>query len=167
MIQGNGLRDAHSATLVRLKEQGESRSRVGMEVLMWLSHSERPLSVNELCHALGVEINSTDLSPENIPAIETVLACSLGLVVVEASSRTVRLIHHTPQEYLSNSTDLFYSPHLTIAQVCLSYLHLPCIGDLLLNLGWPWAQTPLLGYTSCFWGTHIKKEIPEMWTPSL
>lgn len=53
MIQGNGLRDAHSATLARIKEQGESRSRLGMKVLMWLSHSERPLSVNELYHALG------------------------------------------------------------------------------------------------------------------
>ena len=108
-----------------------------------------------------VEINSTDLNPENVPAIETVLACSLGLVVVEASSRTVRLIHSTLQEYLSNSTDLFRSPHGTIAQVCLSYLHLPYIGDLSPNLSWSRSQTPFLGYTSCFWGTHIKKEIPE------
>jgi len=128
---------------------------------MWLSHSERPLSVRELCHALGVEMDSTDLNPGNVPAIETVLACFLGLVIVEASSRTVRLIHYTLQEYLSNSTDLFYCPHLRIAQVCLRYLHLPCIGDLSPYLGWPRLETPLLGYTSCFWGTHIKREIPE------
>jgi len=92
MIQGNNLRDAYSATLDR-KAQGGSKSRLGMDMLMWLSHSERPLNANELCHALGVEIGSADLDPQNIPAIETLLGCSLGLVTVEASSYTARLVH--------------------------------------------------------------------------
>ena len=56
MIQGNGLQSAYSATLARIKAQKGSRSRLGIEVLMWLSHSERPLNANELCDALGVEI---------------------------------------------------------------------------------------------------------------
>jgi len=163
MTAGSGLRDAYSATLARIKEQGGSKARLAMEVLMWLSHSERPLSTGELCHALGVEMESTDLDPENVPAIETVLGCSLGLVIVESSSRTVRLIHPTLQEHLSNNTDLFHSPHSTIAQVCLTYLHLPCIRGLSPKLGWPLPETPLLGYTSCFWGTHIKslRGIPQ------
>jgi len=78
---------------------------------MWLSHSERPLNVNELCHALGVEIGSTDLNSREIPAIETLLRCSFGLVTVEAPSYPVRLAHYTLQEYLSTNTDLFHSPH--------------------------------------------------------
>ena len=61
MIQENGLRSAYSETLVRIQAQKGSRSRLGMEMLMWLSHSERPLNANELCHAVGVEIGSTFL----------------------------------------------------------------------------------------------------------
>ena len=64
-----------------------------------LSHLGRPLNNNELCHTLGVEIGSTNLNSQNIPAIETLLACSLGLVLVEASTCTVCLVHHTLQEY--------------------------------------------------------------------
>ena len=60
---------------------------------MRVSHSERPLHVDELCHALGVEEGSTDLNIRNIPAIETPLTCSLGLVTVERASSTFRLVH--------------------------------------------------------------------------
>jgi hypothetical protein len=50
---------------------------------MWVLYSERPLRGEELCHALGVEIGSGDLDPENVPALRTVLASCLGLVTVE------------------------------------------------------------------------------------
>jgi len=89
MTKGKGLGDAYTATLTRIKSQNESKSRLGMEALMWISQSERPLKTLELCQALGVERGDTDLNVGNVPAIETVLRCSLGLVTVEASSSTV------------------------------------------------------------------------------
>ena len=146
MIQGNGLRSAYSATLARIKAQKGSRSRLGMEVLMWLSHSERPLKADELCHAIGVEIGSTDLNSQNIPTIETLLGCSLGLVTVEAFSYTVRLVHYTLREYLFNNTDLFPSSHSMIAEVCLTYLNSQFIRDLPLTFDWEESWTPLLEY---------------------
>jgi hypothetical protein len=80
MTKGNGLSDAYTATLTRLKAQRGDRSRLGLQVLMWVLHSERPLRAEELCHALGVEIGSTDLDVENVPALRTLLASCLGLV---------------------------------------------------------------------------------------
>jgi len=53
MSKGEGLGDAYTGTLSRMKAQPGGRSKLGMEVLMWVSHAERPLHVNELCHALG------------------------------------------------------------------------------------------------------------------
>jgi len=161
MIQGNGLRDAYSATLGRIKAQKGSKSRLGMEVLMWLSHSERPLNADELCHALGVEVGSADLNSQNIPAIETLLGCSLGLVTVEASSYTVRLVHYTLQEYLSNNTDLFHSPHSMIAEVCLTYLNFRSIRGLPPILDRSQLTTPLLKYASRYWGKHARRETTE------
>jgi len=61
MTKGEGLGDAYAATLSRIKAQQRSRSMLGMEVLMWVSHAERPLHVDELCHSLGVEEGSIDL----------------------------------------------------------------------------------------------------------
>ena len=161
MIQGRGLLDAYSATLARIKAQKGSKARLGMEVLMWLSHAERPMNANELCHALGVEVCSTNLDPQNIPAIETLLGCSFGLVTLEASSYTVRLVHYTLQEYLSNNTNLFYRPHSAIAQTCLTYLNFQFIRDLPPILGVSSPTTPLLEYASCYWGTHARRGMTE------
>ena len=70
MAQGNGLSDAYTATLTRLKAQKGNRAGLGLKALMWVLYSERPLRVEELCHALGVEIGSADLDLENIPRSE-------------------------------------------------------------------------------------------------
>ena len=161
MIQGNGLRSAYSATLERIKAQNGSKARLGMEVLMWLSHSERPLKANELCDAMGVEIGSADLNSQNTPAIGTLLGCSLGLVAVEASTDTVRLVHYTLQEYLSNNANLFPSPHATIAQVCLTYLNFRCVRGLSPIHDLSSQATPLLRYASCYWGIHAKRDFTE------
>ena len=129
MIQRDGLRDVYSATLARIKAHKESKSKLGMEVLMWLSHSEQPLNAQELCYALGVEVGSTDLDSQNVPAVETALGCSLGLVTAEAFSDTVLLAHHTLQLYLSNNTDFFHSPHSIIVEVCSTYFTFQHIRD--------------------------------------
>ena len=128
---------------------------------MWLSHSERPLKANELCYAMGVEIGSTDLNSQNIPTIETLLGCSLGLVILEASSYRVRLVHYTLQEYLSNNTDLFPSSHSMIAEVCLTYLNFQGVRDLSLTFDWFEPPIELLEYASCYWGTHAIREMTE------
>jgi len=157
MMQGGGLSDAYTATLTRLKAQKGYKSVLGMKVLMWVLHSERPLRAPELCHALGVEIGSDDLDPENIPALRTLLSSCLGLVKVEASSSTVRLVHFTLQEYLSSDATLFHSPHSAIAEVCLTYLNFACIKDLSPTLDSPPATTPLLEYASVYWGKHTRR----------
>ena len=97
MAQGNGLSDAYMATLTRLKAQKGHKSVLGLKVLMWIAYSERPLRAGELCHALGVEMGSVDQDPNNVPALRTLQSSCLGLVIVEASSSTVRLVHFTLQ----------------------------------------------------------------------
>ena len=161
MIQGNGLQGAYSSTLARIKAQKGSKSKLGMQALMWLSHSERSLNVSELCHALGVEIGTTDLNSRNIPAIETLLGCSLGLVTVEASTYTVRLVHRTLQEYLSDNRDLFHSPHVVIAEACLTYLNFQYFRDFSPTHRLSEPEAPLLKYASCYWATHARREMTE------
>ena len=175
MTQGNGLSDAYTATLTRLKAQKGNKSILGLKVLMWVLYSERPLKVEELCHALGVELGSPDLDHENIPALQTLLASTLGLVTVEASSPkfhlgsftfqehlpTVRLVHFTLQEHLLSDSTLFHSSHSTIAEACLSYLNFQCVRDLSPTLRSPPAAMPLLEYASYYWGEHTKKGMTE------
>ena len=157
MAKGNQLGDAYATTIARMRSQKGSRSRLGMEALMWVSNSERPLHTTELCHALGVKIGSADLDVENVPTIRTLLACTLGLITVEASSSTVRLVHFSLQEYLSDNQSLFQSPHSMIAEVCLTYLNFRCVRELLPTLSSAPATVPLAGYASIYWGRHIRR----------
>ena len=161
MTQGNGLSDAYTTTLNRLKAQKGNKSTLGLKVLMWVLYSERPLKAEELCHALGVELGSTDIDHENIPALRTLLASSLGLVTVEASSSTFRLVHFTLQEHLLSDSTLFHSSHSTIAEACLTYLNYQCVRDLSPTLHAAPETMPLLEYASFYWGEHTRKGVTE------
>jgi len=150
MARGNGLSDAYTATLVRLKAQKGNRAELGLKALMWVLNSERPIEIEELCHALGVKIGAPDLDPENVPALKTLLASCLGLVTVEASSFTVRLVHFTLQGHLSSDPTLSHSSHSTIAEVCLTYLNFKSVGDLSPTLRSAPPTMPFLEYACCY-----------------
>ena len=160
MARGNGLSDAYTTTLTRLKGQKGNKSVLGMKVLMWVLYSERPLRAEELCHALGVEIGSADLDRNNLPALRTLLASCLGLVTVEVSSSIVRFVHFTLQEHLLSDPTLFHSPHSTIAEVCLTYLNFGYITDLLPIIAVP-STIPFVKYASCYWGSHTRIGMTE------
>ena len=157
MARGKGLGDAYTATITRLKAQKGNRPRFGLQALMWVLCSERPLRAEELCHALGVEIGTEELDPENIPALRPLVKSCLGLLIVEASSSTVRLVHFTLQEHLLGDPTLSPSPHSTIAEVCLTYLHFKSVKDLPPTLESAPSTMPFLEYASIYWGHHAKK----------
>ena len=119
MTDGLGLEDAYGATIKRIKAQGGDKSGLGMAALMWICHAERPLSTDELCHALAVEMGSTDFNGDNIPSMTALVGCCQGLITVDKDASTVRLIHFTLQEYLSARRDIFSRPHSTIAEICV------------------------------------------------
>jgi len=146
-------------TLIRIKEHGEEESVLGIAALMWISHSERPLKVDELCHALGVENGSTDLDGDNVLSKGTLLACCQGLVAVDKEAFTVRLIHFTLQEYLRAHPELFDRPHSTMAETCLSYLSSRQVRALSGNASPDLWNTPFLEYSSLYWGVHSKRDL--------
>ena len=165
MSKGQDVEDVYTATFKRIKGQENARSRLGMEAIMWVAYSERPLQPDELCQALGVEVGSKDLNKDNAPKMRTIMNCALGLVTVDSSSSTVRLVHFTPQEYILANPTLLQSPHSVIAEVCLTYLNFVYIRGLSPTLSAPPPTTPFLEYASCHWGAHARREISESAIP--
>jgi len=177
--------------LSRIKGQGEEEARLGMATLMWISHSERPLKVDELCQALGVEIGSLDLDVDDVPSIGTLPARCQGLVTVDKVASTVRLIHFTLQEYLRAHPELFGRAHSTMAETCLSYLNShkvmalrahpepfgrahssveeTCLSylnsykamALAASISLDLRDTPFLEYSSLYWGVHAKRSLSD------
>jgi len=157
MSKGQNVGDVYTAALERIRVQGEDRAQLGMEAIMWIAYSERPLGPDELCQALSVEIGSTDLDNNNAPSIRTILNCGLGLVTVDSWSSKTRLVHFTLQEHIIANPTLFCTPHLMIAEVCLTYLNSRCIRDLSPTLHLPPPTTPFLEYASRYWGAHARR----------
>src|SRR5437879_822679 len=158
---GAGLEDAYGVTLERIKVQGGGMTELAIAALTWICHSERPLQVDELCHALAVEIGAMDFDPENVPSIGTLLTCCQGLITVDKEASAVRLIHFTVQEYLCAQPDLFRRPHSIIAETCLTYLSSQQVKNLSLHPLPDHRSTPFLKYSSRYWGTHASRELSD------
>ena len=163
MSKGDGLGDVYAKTLERVKAQEGPRPEFGMKALMWVAYSERPLQANELCHALGVKIGfaDSDLDSGGIPKIETLLGRSLGLITLERSSATVRLVHFTLRDHLFKTPALFESPHSMIAEICLTYLNFKSIRELPSSPLPAMSEITLLNYASCYWESHARRDMTQ------
>ena len=162
MTKGFGLQDAYDTTLDRIRQQGGSRARLGMEALMWISRCERPLGSQELCNALGVESGSEDFSFQNVPSIRTVLCYTLGLVTIDDQGSTPRLLHFTLQEYLGQHPTLFVTADSMMAEICLTYLNSQSVWALAPDPEKALEIAPFLEYATCFWGAHAARGVTEL-----
>jgi len=132
-----------------------------MAALMWISHAERPLRADELCHALAVQLGSMDFDASNIPSMSTLLSCCQGLITVDKEASTVRLIHFTLQEYLSTHPDIFSGPHSAMAEICLTYLNSKQVQALWIAPSPDIQNAPFLEYCSVYWGVHAKRDLSD------
>ena len=161
VANGLVLGDVYSGTIEWIKAQNGDKSRLGMAALMWISHAERPLKVDELCHALAVELGSTDFSAGNVLSVSTLVSSCQGLITVDKEASTVRLIHFTLQEYFSAHPDIFSRPQSVMAEICLTYLNSQQVKALLTAPLWGMRNEPFLEYCSVYWGIHAKKELSD------
>lgn len=115
-------------------------SRLGMEVLMWVSRSERPLQADELCHASGAERGSTDLSGPRL----------LRLKRPHPPSALFTLLCKSICLGINHNHNVFRSPHSMIAEICLTYLNFQRVKNLSPTLDRARETTPFLEYASCY-----------------
>ena len=161
MTGGHGFNDVYAAALDRIKGQTVGKSKLGMGALMWISQSERPMSADELCDALGVQMNSGDHNPDSIPSMQTLLASCLGLVTVDEEESKVRLVHFTLQEHLNRGSEIFQNPCAVMAEVCLTYLNFGRIRKLPPTLNAAPHIYPFLWHASCYWGHYARHQTTE------
>jgi len=157
VTKGLDLQDAYNKTFDRIKRQGGSKSKIGMETLMWLSHSKRPLVSEELCHALGVELGAEDFSTQNVPLLSAVLGFTLRLVTIDERASAPHLLHFTLQEYIGQHPTLFVTAHSMMAEICLRYLNSRLVRALPPNTENTREIAPFLKYATCFWGAHAAR----------
>ncbi len=87
-----GLKDTYEDAMRRIKEQTADDVELALGVLSWISFVVRPLSVEELQHALAVRPTHTDLRRGALPDEEIMVSVCAGLVVIDEESDVIRLV---------------------------------------------------------------------------
>ena len=161
----NALTEMYAQSLERIAKQPESRYKRGRRILAWILKAYRPLSVNELLHALVVE--DYDKPPRQLDRSALVqpkvlLDVCAGLVTIERSSKTVRFIHATAYEFISVlENEYMTSADRNILKACINYMSFkefakgPSASDEDLDLRLH--EYPFLTYSAQFWGRHLAK----------
>ena len=161
MKDGVDLGGAYEAMLGMIKAEGGEKARLAMAVLMWISHSRRPLQVDEICHTIAIRIGSNHLDNDDIPPIATLLDSCQGLVTVDMGGSTVRLIQFTLQEHLYTHPHIFDRAHSTIAETFLTYLNFHHLRELPARPPPTPRTIPFLEYFSLHWETHMRMELSD------
>ncbi|OBT49911.1 hypothetical protein VE04_09679, partial [Pseudogymnoascus sp. 24MN13] len=117
------LKKAYDDAIKRIEAQQEGCSELAKRVLTWISYAERPLTTEELCHALAVNPGDTDLDTDNFEDMDDIVSFCAGLVTVDDNSNIIRLIHYTTQEYfLRIRQDWNPTAQQDITTTCLTYV---------------------------------------------
>ena len=114
---------AYDEAMARIRGQNPDVTEIAMSVLTWITHARRPLEVEELQYALAIEEGDSEVDGDNTLEVDDLINPCVGLVTIDQTDQTVRLVHYTTQEYLERR-DAAYFPEaeLRLANTCLRCL---------------------------------------------
>lgn len=93
------MKYAYDQAVQRIESQPDPCVRMAIKTLSWLTYSKRNLIPEELRHALGTRPGMIRFDRKSLPAPQTIDSLCTGLVICDREKGTIRLIHHTAQEY--------------------------------------------------------------------
>jgi len=97
----SGLESTYNRALERIKSTHRNeKTKRALAILMWISLSKRPITIQDLQQALMIQANTTKHDTKYRLTSKVIIDVCLGLVRVEKASHIVRLVHFTFQEYL-------------------------------------------------------------------
>ncbi|MCJ1393145.1 hypothetical protein MMC18_006017 [Xylographa bjoerkii] len=127
------LPEVYDRVLLRLRKSGNCDTKRFRRIFQWVVTAHRPLSLEELRQAIGIEPCQVDWDPTRlVNNIRDVLACCGGLLTTDEEQLTIHFAHHSiKQHLLAHCTDLdlqIYHIDLREAdfmagETCVTYLN--------------------------------------------
>lgn len=153
------LYELYDKALERIMAQPETDRARAEQVIMWITASLRPLTLDELLQALAISVGSNEFSMQARPTATRLVSVCAGLVTFDKQSQRIRPAHETIQAYFDERvSSLFPNAQRTMATACLVYLssvapriHF-CQTDR--DLKHLLAENAFLDYAARYWGRH-------------
>ena len=156
------LNETYIGAMTRIQGQVQEHSKLALSALSWISNALRPLNLDELQHALAVQLGDQSLDEEALVDESLIISVSAGLITLDTESGTIRLVHFTVEEFFRETkTKWFPDADRHIAKICLTYLSFDAfeIGRCLPNqeLYARLRENCFLGYAASNWGHHAHR----------
>jgi hypothetical protein len=81
----------YDEAMKRIQRQSAADKKLAERILSWITHSRRPLSYQELQHALAVTPEMTDMIAEALVDKCFLIDICAGLVIIDDQSQIIRL----------------------------------------------------------------------------
>jgi ankyrin repeat protein len=121
----DSYKSAYETAIQRIRGQSVSRTKLANKVLAWIVYTKRVLKASELRLALGVEVGKRILDYDSCPDVDMMVSVCAGLVTIDDSADTIRLVHYTAQTFFDNvKSTMFPSAETEIVRICTTYLSL-------------------------------------------
>jgi len=145
--------------MIRIEGQVADHKQLAKQALAWITCARRPITTDELQHALGVEDGEPELDNENLPQIDDIISTCVGLVTIDEESDIIRLVHYTMQEYFERTQNRWFPDAETkITETCVTYLSFDTFGSDYCQTDSDFEErlrlNPLYGYAAKNWGYH-------------
>lgn len=156
------LDETYNGAMIRIQDQIQEHSKLALSALSWISNALRPLKLDELQHALAVQLGDQSLDEEALVDKSLIISVSAGLITLDTESETIRLVHFTVEEYFRETkTKWFPDADNQIAKTCLTYLSFDvfesgrCLSDQALEARV--RENCFLSYAASHWGHHAHR----------
>ena len=117
------LEVTYDQAMERIDEQGSEVATIARKILSWIFYAFRPLTIEEVQHAIAVEPGDSDFDADGLIEEDVIVSVCAGLVTVQQESNTVGMVHYTTQEYFERKEDsLFPGAERDLALTCITYL---------------------------------------------
>ena len=152
------LPSAYKDVLLRIEASGPNEREIANRTLLWLFCSRRPLTMPELCEALGVEDDDRTLERQDLPTSSEVIESCQSLVMYDETKKLVRFTHYTVQEFIAKHVQWSFSQKGYLAKTCLTYLLFDDFSTSYsnLDLGGRSRDYKFSLYASQYWGIHTR-----------
>lgn len=129
-------------------------------------HSGRPLTLQELKHALAVSPSAIDTDIDALIDEEIFVSVCLGIVTVEPERGTLGFIHHTAQEFFQQyPIETPLRAQELLAKTCLTYLSFEAFATGYCgnqrSLSARLERYPFFEYAARWWGVHLRPVFNE------
>ncbi|KAF5579108.1 ankyrin protein [Fusarium pseudocircinatum] len=158
--KAKALSDAYEQTMTRIKSQESDHAMLAKGVLLWLTYARSELTIEDLRYALATRTKHRMVCTQDLPFESTMISVCAGLVAFDESSKIIRLVHFTTQEYLiQNPDELFPLTEQDITKTCMAHLWVS-ENERYRFLDFDLATRssyPLWWYSALNWGHHARK----------